>query len=631
MRHLLLVAVLLLGLTTGMTLASPLVIRDQQDAIPLGLHTEYLLDPSRALTLEQVQAGTFTAATTPALNFGFTRSRVWLRFQIDNPLSQAQTRILDVRYFLLDNVSLHTPDENGGYQIQRNGRFHLPDVTEHHSRFYSFRLQLPAHSRQIFYLEADSEDSIALPIVLSTPQQQHRYQIRDTLFMTLYAGLILSTLLFAVFMLASLRERELVYYVAFLISHHLLAIMLMEGVPTALFGFDSLLITRELVLPAISCAILMSVLFMRNFLRLRQHNPSLYQVSQWMAGIMAVTLVLMVILPHFIAIILNVLVCMVVGTGILACCVLQARVQREARHFLLAWTTGILGATFYGLKVFQLVPVNTFTSYSWHAGTVVEAILFSFTIAHRVNTERRERLRTQTELADRERALRVTQEQLLQAETAAKEELETRVRERTRDISRILAELEHENKVLVELSINDGLTRVRNRRFFNDIYPQLWQEALEQHHWLSVIMLDIDHFKAVNDQYGHLMGDRCLVMVAGVLKQLISRPSDVVCRYGGEEFIVLLPETDVESARWVAERVRKRISETLCELDGVTITVTASFGVAGMVPEHGLDPMKLVSVCDEALYASKQQGRNRVTLAGKPQAPSNVSPLHRRQ
>jgi diguanylate cyclase (GGDEF)-like protein len=94
---------------------------------------------------------------------------------------------------------------------------------------------------------------------------------------------------------------------------------------------------------------------------------------------------------------------------------------------------------------------------------------------------------------------------------------------------------------------------------------------------------------------------------------------------------VLLPETDVESARWVAERIRKRISETLCELDDQAITVTASFGVAGMIPEPGLDPMKLISVCDEALYTSKQQGRNRVTLAGKPQAPSNVSPLLRRQ
>lgn len=631
MRHFLLVAVLLLGLATGITQANPLVIRDQQDVIPLGLHTEYLLDDSRALTLEQVQAGTFTAATTPALNFGFTRGRVWLRFQIDNPLPDAQTRILDVRYFLLDNVSLHVPIASGEYQIQRNGRFYLPDVTDRHGRFYSFSLHLPARSSQVFYLEVESGDSIALPIVLSTPAQQHRYQIRDTLFMTLYGGLILSTLLFALFMLASLRERELVYYVGFLVSHHVLAIMLMEGVPTALFGLDSLLVTRELVLPAISCAILMSVLFMRNFLRLRQHNLTLYRVSQWMAGAMAVTLVLMMILPHFVAVILNVLVCMVVGTGILACCVLQARTQREARHFLLAWTAGILGATFYGLKVFQLVPVNTFTSYSWHMGTVVEAILFSFTIAHRVNMERRERLRTQTELADRERALRVTQEQLLHAETAAKEELEARVRERTRDISRILSELEHENKVLVELSINDGLTRVRNRRFFNDIYPQLWQEALEQHQWFSIIMVDIDHFKGINDQHGHLMGDRCLLVIAGVIKQLVSRPTDVVCRYGGEEFIVLLPETDVESARWVAERIRKRISETLCELDDQAITVTASFGVAGMIPEPGLDPMKLISVCDEALYTSKQQGRNRVTLAGKPQAPSNVSPLLRRQ
>ena len=631
MRLSLLVAVLLLGLATGTLQANTLVIEDRQDVIPLGLYTDYLIDASRSLTLDDVQKAEFTSSTTPTLNFGFTQGRVWLRFRIDNPLPETRNRILDIRYFLLDNVTLHVPAADGQYQALRNGRFFLPQVTERHGRFYSFTLNLPANSSQLFYLEVESADSVALPIVLSSPEQQQAYQIRDTLFMTLYVGLILSTLFFALFMLASLRERELVYYVLFLVTHHLVAIMMMEGVPTAVLGFDSLIATRELVLPAISVAILMAVLFMRNFLRLQQHNALLYQVSQWMARAMAVTLILMFVLPHFYAVILNVIVCMLVGTGIMVCCILQARTQREARLFLLAWSAGILGATFYGLKVFQLLPVNAFTSYSWHVGTVVEAILFSYTIAHRVNTERRERLRTQTELADRERALRVTQEQLLHAETAAKEELEARVRERTRDISRILSELEHENKVLVELSINDGLTRVRNRRFFNDIYPQLWQEALDQHQWFSIIMVDIDHFKGINDQHGHLMGDRCLLVIAGVIKQLVSRPTDVVCRYGGEEFIVLLPETDVESARWVAERIRKRISETLCELDDQAITVTASFGVAGMIPEPGLDPMKLISVCDEALYTSKQQGRNRVTLAGKPQAPSNVSPLLRRQ
>ena len=91
---------------------------------------------------------------------------------------------------------------------------------------------------------------------------------------------------------------------------------------------------------------------------------------------------------------------------------------------------------------------------------------------------------------------------------------------------------------------------------------------------------------------------------------------------------MLLPETDIESARWVAERIRKKISETTCKLNDQAITLTASFGVAGTIPEQGLDPMKLIAACDDALYTAKQAGRNQVSLAKKLKAPDNVSPIN---
>lgn len=630
MKNQFVVAVLLLCLSAGWCQAASLVIDDHQTAVSLGPYTEFFRDETRVMDLGTVQSqGQFQPSTDINPNVGFTRDKIWLRFRLENPLDTQQIRILDVRYFLLDDAILHAPDAAGGYQTILNGRRYLEQRPPESGRFYSFQLTLPAHSSQLYYMEFSSADSVALPIMLSTPERQQQYQIRDTLFMTLYGGLILSTLFFALFMLASLRERVLLYYAGFLVSHHLFALMLMEGVPTALFGLNSLFMTREMDSMAIDFAILIAVLFMRNFLRLEQANPALYRFTHWMVGAMLVALVQAIILPHHVSVMLTAFICMIVGACILVCCGLQARDQMEARHFLMAWSAGILGATVYGLKIFTLVPVNLFTSYSWHMGTVLEAILFSYTIAQRVNTERRERLRTQTELADRERALRLTQEKLLHAETAAKEELETRVRERTRDITRILAELELENRNLLELSINDGLTRVRNRRFFNDYYPQIWQDALESGRWISVVMLDIDNFKSVNDTYGHLSGDRCLVAVAGVLKQMASRPGDMICRYGGEEFILVLADTDPDSARWVAERIRMKISETPIELETSTLHLTVSLGVSGMIPEPGLDPLRLVARGDEALYQSKQQGRNRVTLLGKPQA-NNLVPLNRK-
>ncbi|MEZ5511333.1 MAG: diguanylate cyclase [Gammaproteobacteria bacterium] len=626
------VAVLLLWWITGICSATPLVITDQQGVIALGPYSEFLVDDDRSLTLEQVLSRTdFENVATPALNFSFTRSRIWLRFRIDNPLPETRQRILDVRYFLLDDVILYAPDGEGQYQRFPNGRRYLAETDNPHSRFFNFTLTLPPNSSQTYYLAVDSFDSLALPLLLSTPEQQQQYRIHDTVFMTLYAGLILSTIFFAVFMLATLRERVFVYYLGFLLFHHLIALMLMEGIPTAVFGITDTFITQELIVLSINVAILMAVLFMRSFLRLQVVNLNLYHVSHGLVGVLGLSILLTLTVPHFYAIIITTVACMIVGAGILFCCAVQMPTQQEARHFMLAWSAGIIGATIYGLKVFDLLPVTLFSSYAWHVGTVLEAILFSFTIARRVDTERKQRLNAQTELTERERALRLTQEQLLHAETAAKTELEARVRERTRDISRILAELEQENKVLVELSINDGLTRVRNRRFFNDVYAQLWHDAVEQQRWLSLILLDIDHFKKLNDQYGHLMGDRCLVVVASLLKQWVNRPGDVVCRYGGEEFVLVLPDTEPEAARWVAERLRKRISEAVVEFDHAGVSITASFGVAGMIPEKGLDPEKLIAQADIALYRAKQEGRNRVMVGERPATPDNVAQLHRRQ
>lgn len=615
-------------LVCGRLFALPLEVQDRQGPITLGPYIEYFKDDSQNLTFDQVREQRFTLSDEDNLNFGFTEARIWLRFSVENHSDQPLERILDVRRFLLDNVSLHIPQSGGHYRVIRKGRQFVSSGQHRLGRFYHFSLTLPPHSQTEYYLEIESADGIGLPIVLSTLEQQHAFHVEDSVLITLYVGLILSAFLFALFMLMSLRERVLMYYMAFLLGHHVISMMLMEGIPTAVFGVSTLWITRDALATLLLMATMMAVLFQRNLLELNQIRPSLFQFSNYLLALMGFSTLLTLFLPHYYSIILTSQVCMIAGACMLVVCFMQFRRQREARHFLMAWSVGILGATIYGGQIYQLLPVSVFTSYAWHIGATFEAILFSYTIAQRVNTERKQRLMTQVELAGQERELRMAQEQLLHAETAAKQELEVRVRERTRDITRILSEMEHENKVLSELSINDGLTRVRNRRFFNDVFPQMWSEALEQGACLSVIMVDIDHFKDINDSYGHLVGDHCLTTLAGVLRKTASRPDDVVCRYGGEEFVILLPQTDAESARWLAERIRRKVADTVCELDGKALTMTASFGVGGMIPQPGLDPMKLIGVCDEALYQSKQNGRDRVTVAKEPHVPDNIARLH---
>lgn len=164
------------------------------------------------------------------------------------------------------------------------------------------------------------------------------------------------------------------------------------------------------------------------------------------------------------------------------------------------------------------------------------------------------------------------------------------------------------------LATTDGLTGLSNRRRLDELSARAFAEAKRYGKPLSVLVTDVDHFKKVNDTHGHAAGDDVLRHVASILKSE-ARDTDVVGRYGGEEFVLVLPSTDAEGARELAERIRKRIEASPAATSVGEVRVTLSLGVAGF-PTHGEGLDALVHAGDEALYEAKRAGRNRVVLAG---------------
>jgi len=178
-------------------------------------------------------------------------------------------------------------------------------------------------------------------------------------------------------------------------------------------------------------------------------------------------------------------------------------------------------------------------------------------------------------------------------------------------------ELETANAELQRLACVDGLTDLVNRRELDGSLDRETRRCARHRLPLSVVMADIDHFKAYNDEYGHLAGDDCLRRVAAALRGQLRRSADIPARYGGEEFCIVLPETDESGAMHVAERLRLKV-EALGIAHAPRVEpnrVTLSLGVAACIPESGADPKRLVQRADHALYQAKQQGRNRVALA----------------
>lgn len=174
-----------------------------------------------------------------------------------------------------------------------------------------------------------------------------------------------------------------------------------------------------------------------------------------------------------------------------------------------------------------------------------------------------------------------------------------------------LAELQ---RTLERLSYQDGLTGVANRRMFDGVLAREWEEARHKRQPLSLVLLDIDFFKQYNDHYGHLQGDECLRGVAQALLETSTRARDFVGRFGGEEFVLVLPGTDGVDAMGVAERCRERILalDIAHAYSRVASRVTVSVGVATAVPGDGEEPEAFLREADRRLYRAKQGGRNRV-------------------
>jgi diguanylate cyclase (GGDEF)-like protein len=198
-------------------------------------------------------------------------------------------------------------------------------------------------------------------------------------------------------------------------------------------------------------------------------------------------------------------------------------------------------------------------------------------------------------------------------------ELQSRIRVHQR-LARTIRELEASKQALVEQASTDSLTKLKNRRSFYDQAERQLALCREQDEDMSVLVLDIDHFKKVNDTYGHHAGDEVLVRVAALLTRMVRsgkgrRDSDTVARFGGEEFAVLLPQTNKLGAAVLAERIRSALEKEQIVVDERRIPVTTSIGIATLAAETVESIDQLLNIADRRLYLAKNGGRNRICVA----------------
>jgi len=355
-------------------------------------------------------------------------------------------------------------------------------------------------------------------------------------------------------------------------------------------------------------------MLMISFLKLKERNPMTYKVMSVVAFISGVLLLLTFLIPYSFTIRLTSAITMITcSMSLILGYIALFKGDPDARYFCLAWTATFIGISVLGAGKLGFIPANFWTNNAGQIGVVCLVSLLSFALANRFKREKELRISAQNSSLESEMSVRQSQEQLLQAKVFANDQLELKVEERTKTMQKALLELESANNRLELASTTDALTTLFNRRHVESRLHVEFKRATRHKRELSAIMCDIDHFKSVNDTYGHKVGDDCLRSVALTFKNKITRSGDLIARFGGEEFIILLVDTPLEDAISIAQSLCDAIRHTNLHSNHHQIAITASFGVASLTQTPIENAETLIHHADIALYQSKNNGRDQVT------------------
>ncbi|MDZ4812489.1 MAG: diguanylate cyclase [Pseudomonadota bacterium] len=574
-----------------------LLVAGQTEAVPLSA-LRFLIDPEGKLLADQALAqlrrdSAMRVESWPP-TYGFSTGVYWFHLTAFNQSNPDPNWLLVIEYALLDQLDLYVYDANGARKLQRGGDREPFSARRFSHRHFNFALDIPKGQSRELLLRVDTESSMQVPLLLITETAFLGHNQHWQLGLGMYYGLIFGLLAYNLLLFLSTRDRSFLYYVLYAalfvtVQANINGLTYQYLWPNAPVWDDFALI---LFIPAALIAVLA---FTRRFLDLRERAPAANRILVALMISMSVLLIAAPFIGYRLAIRLEtasvfLVAAVAIGSAISAW---RSRLQ-AAKYYLLAWTMMLIGIVVYAAVSFGLLPKNIFTEYGILFGSAAEMVLLSFALAFRINELQRENHQLHAENAER---------------------MELRVNQRTNELNEALGELQSANRRLREYSQRDGLTGAHNRYFLDEELERALKIAHERGEPLSLLMVDIDHFKLINDRYGHLAGDSCLCAVASKLRSCIRETDDFVARFGGEEFVVLLPGADRRTANARAELLRKEIEAMRVSHAEQKLAVTVSIGFTTQPRNRLGHARELLQQADRALYVAKEQGRNRVVMA----------------
>lgn len=558
-RNRVLVQLVLLAVSLGAAQAAPPAAQvvDEKPSYDLAGHVEMLSDPTGLLTVrDAAERKDWTGPIRERVpNLGFTRAAIWLRFSLSNATVQPRQLYLSFEYPVADSVTLYRAEPQGAFRELRAGDSVAASADLVPDRHFLFPLTVGPGETTAVYLRVRSTAGMTIPLRLLSDRGLLRKTIRDyTIYGTLF-GFLALVLIYFIAVNSCLAEGTCLWFALYSMFFGLHT--LVRGGFVRLIIPDALLgVNNILNLAIIGGLFFTGAKFFRLFLGLKDHARP-FDLIMVFFQYLSIPFVLVALFPNPLMPAFS-LVLLVVNplVSISLAFYLWRRGVSNAGYFACGWIVGHLVSAYDFFRINGALPYTPFGEWPIPLSLLAALLFFSAALIRRNATD------------------------LLMARI-------------------------------------DPLTGLANRRKFDEALVGEWNRCLRHRSPLSLIMADVDHFKDYNDSFGHKAGDQRLRCIADAMKRHTRRAGDLAVRYGGEEFVLLLPNLDGASAFNLAETIRTSLEQAPQEredrrTDGA---LTISFGVATAVPVEGEKSERLVMDADRAMYEAKRAGRNRTVAS----------------
>jgi len=547
---------------------------------------EYFYDKSSSLDITDLKTQSFLKSNN-SFTFGYIDGTTWFKIEIKNS-SDSEDYILSFSEAIWKEFNLYRKidtlfiEEKNGLDIPLSSRS-ICDVNP------AFEIHIAKNSTQTFYIQGQTIASqIGRFEILSAKEYYNPSKISTVDLYSAFALILMVIVILNSYSYILTKSNAYIYYIAYTLAS--IVFSSMHSGSYLVLGFHG---WSEGLHVVGTFVILFLLLFSDKFLNLKEELPLTHKFFIFSAGVFLLFSLLIFNNVTYSSLLFNIYSALFFLVLFFAVIKVFLNGSNAAKYYLIAL---LIYAPLMALMIATFntfLPYTEFTRHSFLAGALIEIIFFTLILTSRYRTINLQKIEIQKEL--------------IFEQSKNEEFLETQILERTKEIQESKKELEL-------LASTDSMTKLYNRRYFTEISKSLLDLAKRNKSYTTVIMLDIDKFKNVNDTYGHKVGDKVIISLASLLLKY-SRKSDIVSRWGGEEFVVLLPQTNQEGAYTIAQKMRYEAENLVLKLEGNReVKFTISIGISHIDLEHDLDVEMAIHRADEALYEAKSTGRNRVCL-----------------